>query len=641
VPAFYNRTAADQYKELYDHSIRDPDRFWNTQATEYISWEREFKTVHEGSFVHGDNAWFVEGRLNASYNCVDRWAKVKPDAPALIFEPDDPNDTSARTITWKELQREVSRVAWVLKSFGVRKGDAVGIYLPMVPEAYIAILACTRIGAIHSAVFAGFSANALRDRILDAKARVLITADEGFRGGKIVGLKALADEALDQCPEVRDCMVLRRTGNPVRKSPRDRWWHEVVKKWPSVFPPEPMHSEDPLFLLYTSGSTGKPKGLMHTTAGYLLGAALSTKHIFDVQAGDVFFCGGDIGWITGHTYGLYGPLMLGCTTLVYEGTPTYPTASRYWEVVARHGVTQFYSSPTALRLLKRLGDEHVTLDVASSGLRVLASVGEPLASNIWQWAHDVIGKGKVHVLDTFFQTETGSHLVSPLAGVSPIKPGSCGLPFLGVEPVVLDPITGAEVPTPGVEGVLATKQPIPSMSRSVWGDHARFLSTYYEPYPGYYFTGDGAVKDQDGYIWVKGRVDDVINVSAHRLSTAEIEAALLEHPAFAEVAVVGVPDELTGQAVTAYISKKYTVECQDVKGSARACIGRDIGKFAAPKHIIVVEDLPRTRSGKIMRRILRKIWCGEEDSLGDTSTLINPQCVSDVIEAVRREKGLK
>lgn len=630
----HRANSSETYRQLYNQSIQNPDKFWAHQAREIIHWDRDFETIHQGSFEHGDNAWFVEGRLNASYNCVDRWAKSKPDAVAIIHEPDNPEHTS-RTITFRELLREISRVAWVLKHMGVCKGDTVAIYLPMIPETFIAILACSRIGAIHSVIFAGFSSQGMRDRILDAGSKVVITADEGCRGGKTVPLKNLVDQAVEHCPTVQSCPVVHRTGNPKTKiHPRDKWWHEETAKWSSYYPPESMSSEDPLFLLYTSGSTGKPKGLMHTTAGYLIGAALSTKYVFDIHAeSDVFFCAGDIGWITGHTYGLYGPLMNGCATLIYEGTPSFPSVTRYWEIIAKHRVTQFYTAPTAIRLLKRAHNAHIPDN--SAHLRVMGSVGEPLAANVWDWFFDQVGKSKAHVVDTFFQTETGSHLISPVAGVTSTKPGCCSLPFLGVETAILDPKSGAEVSTAGVEGVLVVKKPIPSMARSIWGDHSRFLSVYYVPYPGCYFTGDSAIRDEEGCYWIKGRVDDVVNVAAHRLSTAELEAALLEHPAFAEVAVVGVADYLMGQAVVAFISQRANVACVDVKKAAVERIREKVGSFATPKYAISVNDLPRTRSGKIMRRLLRKIWCGETDSLGDVSTLINPSCLQGIVEVVQ------
>ncbi|PIA94817.1 Acetyl-coenzyme A synthetase [Cercospora beticola] len=626
------------YEKLYKKSIEQPDQFWAEQARSLITWERDFgDLVHEGSFKDGDNAWFPEGRLNASFNCIDRHAKRKPNATAIIFEPDEPSSPN-RSLTWKELQRDVSRLSWVLtRDFGVKKGDTVAIYMPMVPEAFVAVLACTRIGAIHSVVFGGFSANALRDRILDADARVVLTANEGARGGKVIALKSIVDEALSQCPNVASCLVYRATMSAVpMQAGRDFDWTRETQKWPAVFTPVSMSSEDPLFMLYTSGSTGKPKGLMHTTAGYLLGAALSTQYVFDIHAddGDVFFCGADIGWITGHSYSLYGPLMLGCNVVIYEGTPVYPSPSRYWEIIEKHSVTQLYSAPTVLRLLKRAGDQYVKSDAVQSSLRVVGSVGEPLAANVWQWVHDVVGRGQIHVVDTFFQTETGSYLIAPLAGTTPSKPGCCTLPFFGVEPALLNPATGVEIATPGIEGVLTIKRPIPSMSRTVWRDHNRFMNVYYNPYPGYYFTGDGAIRDQDGYFWIQGRVDDVINVAAHRLSTAEIEAALLEHAYMAEVAVVGVPDDLTGQAVTAFVSLNRSIDNAEAVRIAKEQVSTSIGKFASPKHVVVVQDLPKNRAGKIMRRLLRKIWCGEEDQLGDITTLVNPAAIPAIISAV-------
>lgn len=508
----------------------------------------------------------------------------------------------------------------------------------MVPEAFVAVLACARVGAIHSVVFGGFSANALRDRILDAETRVVLTANEAIRGGKVIPLKGIVNEALSQCPNVEHCLVYQATEGPIKMvAGRDRDWETEAKKWPAVFAPVSMASEDPLFMLYTSGSTGKPKGLMHTTAGYLLGAALSTQCVFDLHpdGGVVYFCGADIGWITGHSYSLYGPLMLGCTVVIFEGTPVYPTPSRYWEIIAKHRVTQLYSAPTVLRLLKRAGDQYVKSDAIEEHLRVVGSVGEPLAANVWQWVHDVVGRGQVHVVDTFFQTETGSYLIAPLAGTTPIKPGCCTLPFFGVEPALLDPSTGTEITAPGVEGVLTIKRPIPSMSRTVWRDHSRFMNVYYNPYPGYYFTGDGAIRDADGYFWIQGRVDDVINVAAHRLSTAEIEAALLEHKYMAEVAVVGVPDDLTGQAICAFVSLNKKIDTAEAIRIAKLQVSDSIGKFASPKHVVVVQDLPKNRAGKIMRRLLRKIWCGEEDQLGDISTLVNPPAIPAIISAVK------
>ena len=609
----------NHYQELYQESIKEPHKFWAREACELLTWDRDFQTVHTGSLRNGDNAWFIEGRLNASYNCVDRHAIKTPDKPAIIYEADEPDQ--GRTITFSELKREVCKLAWVLKSLGVNKGDAVAIYLPMIPEAVVAFLACTRIGAVHSVVFAGFSADSLRDRIVDANCKVVLTTDEGKRGGKNIGTKQIVDNALNQCPGVTNCVVYKRTAKEVpMQEGRDLWWDVETDKWPAYIAPEPMNSEDPLFLLYTSGSTGKPKGVMHTTGGYLLGAAMTGKYVFDMHDTDRFFCGGDVGWITGHTYVVYSPLVLGVTSVVFEGTPAYPDFSRYWSTIEKHKVTQFYVAPTALRLLKRAGDEHVKHKMED--LRVLGSVGEPIAAEVWKWYFEIVGKEEAHIVDTYWQTETGSHVITPLAGVTPTKPGSASLPFFGIEPAIIDPVSGEELHGNDVEGVLAIKQPWPSMARTVWGDHKRYMDTYLNVYKGYYFTGDGAGRDHEGYYWIRGRVDDVVNVSGHRLSTAEIEAALLEHSNVAEAAVVGVNDELTGQAVNAFVALKDPPS--DLDGQKKDLImqvRKSIGPFASPKGIYVVPDLPKTRSGKIMRRILRKILSGEEDQLGDTSTV--------------------
>ncbi|KAL1983061.1 hypothetical protein VTN96DRAFT_544 [Rasamsonia emersonii] len=631
-PSKPHLSGLDEYKKLYEESIRDPDTFWARMARELLTFDKDFHTTHTGSLVNGDNAWFLGGRLNASFNCVDRHAIKNPDKVAVIYEADEPNE--GRSITYGELMREVSRVAWVLKSQGVKKGDTVAIYLPMIPEAIIAFLACARIGAIHSVVFAGFSSDSLRDRVLDAKCKIVITTDEGKRGGKLIGTKKIVDEALKQCPDVTSVLVYKRTGADVPWTKgRDLWWHEEVEKFPNYLPPESMDSEDPLFLLYTSGSTGKPKGVMHTTAGYLVGAAATGKYVFDIHEDDRFFCGGDVGWITGHTYVVYAPLLLGCSTVVFESTPAYPNFSRYWDVIEKHKVTQFYVAPTALRLLKRAGNEHIHHNMEH--LRVLGSVGEPIAAEVWKWYFEVVGKQQAHIADTYWQTETGSHIIAPLGGVTPTKPGSASLPFFGIEPAIIDPVSGEEIKGNDVEGVLAIKQPWPSMARTVWGAHKRYMDTYLNVYKGYYFTGDGAGRDHDGYYWIRGRVDDVVNVSGHRLSTAEIEAALIEHPMVAEAAVVGIADELTGQAVNAFVSLKSGNETNDqVRKDLIMQVRKSIGPFAAPKAVYVVDDLPKTRSGKIMRRILRKVLSGEEDSLGDTSTLSDPSVVTKIIETV-------
>ncbi|KAI5310805.1 acetyl-CoA synthetase [Ascosphaera atra] len=641
-PRHTHLNGINEYKRLYHESITKPCQFWSHMARDLLTFSRDFHTPHVGSLSGGDNAWFLGGKLNASVNCVDRHALENPDKVAIIYEADEPGE--GRNITYGELMREVSKLAWVLRSHGVRKGDTVTVYLPMIPEAIIALLACSRIGAVHSVVFAGFSADSLRDRIVDAKSKVVLTTDEGRRGGKIINTKKIVDEALVTAEGVvQSTIVYKRTGHEVPWTEgRDFWWQEETEKYPSYFPPEEMDSEDPLFLLYTSGSTGKPKGMMHTTAGYLLGAAATGKYVFDIHPEDRFFCGGDVGWITGHTYVVYAPLLLGCATVVFESTPAYPNYSRYWDIIDKHNITQFYVAPTALRLLKRAGDEHI-VNHKMEHLRVLGSVGEPIAPEVWTWYHEVVGKSRCHIVDTYWQTETGSHVITPLGGVTPTKPGSASLPFFGIEPAIIDPMSGAEIEGNDVEGVLAFKQPWPSMARTVWGAHKRYMDTYLNVYKGYYFTGDGAGRDHDGYYWIRGRVDDVVNVSGHRLSTAEIEAALLENHQVAEAAVVGVADELTGQTVNAFVAlksdhpeKPQTDEETDmVRKELVLQVRKTIGPFAAPKAVYVVEDLPKTRSGKIMRRILRKILSGEEDSLGDISTLSDPSVVEKIIQMYR------
>ncbi|KAG0004940.1 acetyl-CoA synthetase [Modicella reniformis] len=594
-------SSMEQYKEMYRQSLEQPDEFFGKLATELLSWFQPFQTVQHGGLRHGDVAWFVEGQLNASYNCVDRHALATPDKVAIIYEADEPNHSAK--ITYGELLRQVCQLAGALRAHDIRKGDIVAIYMPMIPEVVIALLACARIGALHSVVFAGFSAEALRDRVHDACSRLVLTADQGRRGGKTIDTKKIE--------------------LPLRAS--------------STIFSESMNSEDPLFLLYTSGSTGKPKGVMHTTAGYLLGAMATVKYVFDYHPGDIFACMADVGWITGHTYIVYGPLGLGATTVLFESIPTYPNPSRYWEMIAKHKVTQFYTAPTAIRALRRLGDEWVEGHDLSS-LRVLGTVGEPINPEAWHWYNNTIGKNRCAIVDTYWQTETGSHIITPLPGAIPTKAGSATVPFFGVELAILDPVNGKEMAGNDVTGVLAVKRPWPSIARTIYGDHRRFFETYLKPYPGYYFTGDGATRDKDGYIWIRGRVDDVINVSGHRLSTAEIESALIMNHAVAEAAVIGASDEVTGQCIYAFVCLK--------PGSSGGHYGHDltkelvmqvrklIGPFAAPKRIYLVEDLPKTRSGKLMRRILRKIVAGETDSLGDISTLADPSVVETLIAKV-------
>ncbi|KAI8338515.1 acetyl-coenzyme A synthetase [Chlamydoabsidia padenii] len=624
----------DAYRKLWKESVEDPDKFFGDRAREMLAWSKPFQTVRHGSLDEGDVAWFLEGEINACYNAVDRHALKNPNKVAIIHEGDEPDQV--RKITYGELLREVSRVANVLKNLGVRKGDNIVVYMPMIPETLVALLACARVGAVHSVVFAGFSAESLRDRVVDSSARIILTSDEGRRGGKNIATKRIVDDALrDHQTHVEHVVVYQRTGTPVPwVQDRDVWWHEETAKVRSFCPPEPMNAEDPLFLLYTSGSTGTPKGIQHSTGGYLLGAMLTLKYVFDYHENDVYACMADVGWITGHTYLTYGPLLNGATTVVFESTPTYPNPSRFWDLIQKHKITQFYTAPTAIRALRRLGDQWLEgYDLSS--LRVIGSVGEPINPEAWDWYNEKVGKNQCAVVDTYWQTETGSIIVSPLPGATPTKPGSATLPFFGIKPVILDPTTGKELNQVDETGVLAIAQPWPSMARTVYNNHHRFLETYLKPYPGYYFTGDGASLDKDGYIWIRGRVDDVINVSGHRLSTAEIESALVHHEAVAEAAVIGGHDDLTGQCIHAFVSLKPHVDTADgLDKELTLQVRKIIGPFASPKRIYVVQDHPKTRSGKIMRRILRKIVNGEQDQLGDISTLADPSVVAVLIEKV-------
>ncbi|KAF9898143.1 acetyl-CoA synthetase [Lobosporangium transversale] len=605
--------SVEQYKEMHRESIENPEKFFGKLANELLTWSKPFTTVKHGGLEHGDAAWFLDGQLNASYNCVDRHAFADPNRVAIIYEADEPNQSE--NITYGALLRDVSQLAGVLRARGIKKGDTVAIYMPMIPEAVIAFLACARIGALLSVIFAGFSAEALRDRVQDAGCRLVLTADQ-----------------------VETVIVCQRTGADVPMTPgRDYWWNEETSKRMTYLTPEPMSSEDPLFLLYTSGSTGQPKGVLHTTAGYLLGAAATVKYVFDYHPNDIFACMADVGWITGHSYIVYGPLALGATTVLFESIPTYPTPARYWELIAKHKVTQFYTAPTAIRALRRLGDEWVEGHDLSS-LRVLGTVGEPINPEAWHWYNDKVGKGRCAIVDTYWQTETGSHIVTPLPGAIPTKPGSATVPFFGIDLAILDPVTGKELVGNDVTGVLAVKKAWPSMARTVYGNHQRYLETYLKPYHGFYFTGDGASRDGDGYIWIRGRVDDVINVSGHRLSTAEIESALIMHHSVAETAVIGAPDDVTGQCIHAFVCLKPGISqhSTDLTKELILQVRKVIGPFAAPKKIYLVEDLPKTRSGKLMRRILRKIIAGEADSLGDISTLADPSVVEVLIAKVAK-----
>jgi acetyl-CoA synthetase len=626
-----NVSSMEEYRELYERSVTDPDAFWAEQARSRLSWEVDFHTVRDADFAEGAVAWFLGGKLNAAYNCVDRHAERHGDKTAIIWESDTPSES--RHISYRQLYRDVGRMANVLRAYGIGKGDRVAIYLPMVPEAAVAMLACARIGAVHTVVFAGFSAEALRDRINDAQAVAVITADQGLRGGKIIPLKRTVDEATMAAPSVRTVFMAHRTNAKVPFfPPRDVHLEEALEKQRPYSPAESMDAEDTLFLLYTSGSTGKPKGIAHTTAGYLLYTALTHRYVFDYRNDDVFACVADVGWITGHSYVVYGPLANGATTVMFESTPVYPDPGRYWDMVDRHGITQFYTAPTALRAIAREGSEWVAKYKRTS-LRVLGTVGEPINPDTWEWYYNTVGEGRCAIVDTWWQTETGGIMITPLPGVTPMKPGSATLPFFGVEPVVLDE-QGNEVPGNGVTGLLAIKRAWPSMARTIQDDHPRFLETYLKPFPGYYFTGDGCRRDEDGYMWITGRVDDVINVSGHRMGTAEVESALVNHPACAEAAVVGFPHEIKGQGIFAYVVlTEGWDEDEDLVGELRGEARRRIGAIATPDHVLIAKGLPKTRSGKIMRRILRKIAERQTDSLGDTSTLADPTVVDALIEA--------
>ncbi|WP_353230430.1 acetate--CoA ligase [Pseudomonas qingdaonensis] len=616
------------YQRLYRQSVDDPDTFWAEQARR-LDWISPWSAVQQSDLRTGQATWFKDAKLNVSYNCLDRHVAQRGDQPAIIWEGDDPQQST--TLTYRQVHQQVCRLANVLKQRGVKKGDRVCIYMPMIPEAAFAMLACTRIGAIHSVVFGGFSPDALRDRILDADCRTVITADEGVRGARSIGLKNNVDKALQSCPDVSSVVVVRRTGGPVDwNEARDLWYHEAISQVGDDCPPEPMDAEDPLFILYTSGSTGKPKGVLHTTAGYLLQAALTFKVVFDYRDGEVFWCTADVGWVTGHSYIVYGPLANGATTLMFEGVPNYPNASRFWQVVDKHQVNIFYTAPTALRALMREGS--APLDGTSrKSLRLLGSVGEPINPEAWEWYFEKVGEKRCPIVDTWWQTETGGIMLSPLVSARHIKPGCATRPLFGVQPVLLDD-KGALIEGPG-SGLLAIKASWPGQIRSVYGDHQRMIDTYFKPLPGYYFTGDGARRDADGDLWITGRIDDVINVSGHRIGTAEVESALVLHDSIAEAAVVGYPHDLKGQGIYAFVTPMNGVTPDDhLKQALLALVSKEIGSFAKPELIQWAPALPKTRSGKIMRRILRKIACNELDNLGDTSTLADPSVVQGLID---------
>ena len=630
----------EEYQRLYRLSLDNPEWFWAEQAKN-LTWYHPFSNVFDADYDEVDFAWFSGGRLNACYNCVDRHIKDKGDQTAIIWAADEPG--VYRHVSYREMKHHVARMANVLLAHGVRKGDRVCIYMPMIPETAFMMLACARIGAVHSVVFGGFSAESLRDRIIDAKCRIVVTANEGMRGGKRIPLKKITDRAIEGMSLVDTVLVARRTDADVDMvAGRDYWLDEECHKQRSTCTIEWMGSEDPLFVLYTSGSTGKPKGVMHSTAGYMVYAAMTHKLVFDYHPGDIYCCAADVGWVTGHSYIVYGPLANGATTVMFESVPVYPDPGRYWRMVDDLGINIFYTAPTALRAIAQAGDEWVKRYKRSS-LRILGSVGEPINPEIWKWYHDVVGDGRCAVVDTWWQTETGGILITPLPGVTPTKPGSATLPFFGVKPILVDPADGRLLEGNGVEGALCLGTPWPGQARTVWGDHHRFKTTYFTQYPGRYFTGDGCKRDEDGYYWITGRIDDVLNVSGHRLGTAEVESALVAHDTVAEAAVVGYPHPIKGQGIYAYViltaDHANNANIDSIAGSLKEQVRHAIGAFAAPDVIHVAAGLPKTRSGKIMRRILRKIAASEYEGLGDTSTLADPDVVNKLIEEHKTRVG--
>ncbi|WP_353218365.1 acetate--CoA ligase [Sandarakinorhabdus sp.] len=631
------RTTAARYEALHAQSLADPDAFWRDQ-TRRLDWYRAPTIMGNWRWDPVEIKWFEDGILNASWNCLDRWADLDPQRTAIVWEADDPA-AAARRISYGELREETARMANALVALGVDKGDRVTLYLPMIPEAAMAMLACARIGAVHSVVFGGFSAESLAGRMADAQSRFLITADEGRRGGKPVPLKSVADAACEKAEAagtpIEAMLVVRHTGGKVvMHEERDHWWHTLRSQVPATCTPEPMAAEDPLFILYTSGSTGKPKGVLHSTAGYLLWANLTFETVFDYQPGELFWCTADVGWITGHSYIVYGPLSAGASVLMFEGVPSWPASDRFWQVIARHKVNIFYTAPTALRAVMRDGDEPVGRHDLSS-LRLLGTVGEPINPEAWSWYHRVVGKGKLPIVDTWWQTETGGALITPLPGATALKPGSACQPFFGIEPALVDADGSPIAWQPGadISGNLILRGSWPGQARTIFGDHERFTQTYFTAYRGQYFTGDGARRDADGYWWITGRVDDVINVSGHRMGTAEVESALVAHPDVAEAAVVGFAHDVKGQAIYAYVTPNAGIEASPALVDAlKAIVRREIGGIAVPEHIHLTPALPKTRSGKIMRRILRKIAENDFGALGDTSTLADPSVVDALIE---------
>lgn len=624
---------AETYAKMYAHSIEDPDGFWGEHGKR-IDWIKPYTKVKNTSFAPGnvDIKWFEDGTLNVSANCVDRHVETRGDQVAIIWEPDDPNTTDAQHITYRELQTHVCKMANILQTLGVKKGDRVVIYMPMIPEAAYAMLACTRIGAVHSIVFAGFSPDALGARINGCDAKVVITADHAPRGGRATPLKSNADAALLHCKDSVKCLVVKRTGAQTTWTDRDYSYNDMVLEADDYQKPVEMAAEDPLFILYTSGSTGQPKGVVHTTGGYIVYAAMTHEYTFDYHDGDVFWCTADVGWVTGHSYIVYGPLANGGTTIMFEGVPTYPDAGRFWEVCAKHKVNQFYTAPTAIRALMAFGDDWVGKHDLSD-LKLLGSVGEPINPEAWNWYYNIVGKGNCPIVDTFWQTETGGHMLTPLPGSTTLKPGAAQTPFFGVSPVVLDPQSGEEIHGNDVEGVLCISDSWPGQMRTIFGDHERFEKTYFGDYAGYYFSGDGCKRDADGDYWVTGRVDDVINVSGHRMGTAEVESALVAHVKVAEAAVVGYPHDIKGQGIYAYVTLMNDEEpTEELRKELEKWVRSEIGPIAKPDLIQWAPGLPKTRSGKIMRRILRKIAEDDFGALGDTSTLADPSVVEELIE---------
>ncbi|MFK7865240.1 MAG: acetate--CoA ligase [Pseudohongiellaceae bacterium] len=628
-PSGKNHLDSSSYATLYQQSIDSPEEFWAEQAGELLHWHQPWQSVCKSDFENAKTEWFSNAKLNAAFNCIDRHLERRADQTAIIWEGDDPSDH--KNISYQELYNQVGKLSNALKSRGIKKGDRVCIYMPMIPEAAFAMLACARIGAVHSVVFGGFSPESLKDRILDSDCQTVITADEGLRGGRTVPLKTNVDKALEDCPDVHSVFVVRRTHAQIPwDDKRDLCYHKSTELESVDCDAEMMDAEDPLFILYTSGSTGKPKGVLHTTAGYLLGASITHKYVFDYHEGDVYWCTADVGWVTGHSYIVYGPLANGAITLMFEGVPTYPSPARFWEVIDKHKVNIFYTAPTAIRALMSSGDEPVK-STSRQSLRLLGSVGEPINPEAWEWYYQVVGNSQSPIVDTWWQTETGAIMISPLPGVTDLKPGSATTPFFGVKPVLLD-ADGNEL-SGEATGNLAISQSWPSQIRTVYGDHQRCIDTYFKTYPGYYFTGDSARRDKDGYYWVTGRVDDVINVSGHRLGTAEIESALVLHRDVAEAAVVGYPHDIKGQGIYAYVTLMQGIESSDdLVNNLKKFVATEIGAFAKPEIIQFSPGLPKTRSGKIMRRILRKIAANELANLGDTSTLAEPAVVDQLIE---------